>query len=169
MHECWGKLTPETNYSINFPNTGVEITLPLPPLFFQCQNNVFLIEESIRLCNRTRKQHHSVYSRMSHQNILKRHWRVMFNTVSINFLPWKFPILLLAIGLSLKPYSTTSGIITVSTGRPLSPTPPFYKCTSWGPVRYTDWTKATESVGSRTNAWFAAHGSFQDTMPAASW
>lgn len=35
--ECWGKLTPEINYSINFPNTGVEndastaqLILPVP-------------------------------------------------------------------------------------------------------------------------------------------
>lgn len=39
-YECWGKLTPEINYSINFPNTGVEIMLLQSPLFFQCQNSV---------------------------------------------------------------------------------------------------------------------------------
>lgn len=30
-YECKGKLTPETNYSINFPNTGVETMLLQPP------------------------------------------------------------------------------------------------------------------------------------------
>lgn len=39
-YECWRTLTPEINYSMNFPNTGVEIMLLQSPLFFQCQNSV---------------------------------------------------------------------------------------------------------------------------------
>ena len=38
---CWGMLIPETNFSINSPNTVVEMMLPQPPLFFHCQNSVF--------------------------------------------------------------------------------------------------------------------------------
>lgn len=58
-HKCWGKLTLETNYSINFPNTGVAMTLPKPPLFFQGQKAVLLIVQESKIStgwwNKTRQ------------------------------------------------------------------------------------------------------------------
>lgn len=97
--------------------------------------------------NRTWKEHHSVRSRMLHCDILKEPRTAMFNTISSYFLPWRFPVFASCFGVCFpsKSANKTNGIVTVSTGRPLNPTPPFYKCTSWSPVRYNDLTKATQT------------------------
>lgn len=94
-YECWGKLMPETNYSIKFPNNGMEMTLPQPPLFFQGQNHFSFVQESkisMGWWNRIWKYHHSVCRRMLHQNTFTGHCWAMFNIVSSNVLPWRFPI-----------------------------------------------------------------------------
>ena len=69
-----------------------------------------------------------------------------------NVLPWNFPSLPFAwCLLSWKPYSKTNRTTTVSTGRPLCPTPPCYK---WA-RRYTKLSNTTQWTGKRTNAWYS--------------
>lgn len=72
-------------------------------------------------------------------------------------MPWRFflggfPSLPFAWSLfSWKPYSKTNRTTTVSTGRPLHPTPPLYKWAS----RYTELPNTTQWTGKRTNAWYS--------------
>ena len=88
-YESGGKLTPETNESIRFPNTGMETMLLQAPWLFQGQQSVFLVCSRIQNIHRMIKYNTKSASQQPQQDAVSRHRKraLLRDTTSTHFPP----------------------------------------------------------------------------------